>query len=89
MENAKIMRESLTKIGFRVFGGINAPYVWVTTGKGLKSWDLFDKILCEANVVCTPGSGFGPSGEGYLRFSSFASRENVIQAMSRLESIRL
>ncbi len=89
MENANIMRESLTKIGFRVFGGINAPYVWVTTGKGLKSWDLFDKILYEANVVCTPGSGFGPSGERYLRFSSFASRENVIQAMKRLEAIKL
>lgn len=89
MENAQIMRESLTKIGFNVFGGINAPYVWVTTGKKLKSWDLFDKILNDAHVVCTPGSGFGPSGEDYLRFSAFASRENVLQAMNRLEKIKL
>ena len=89
MENARIMRESLTKIGFSVFGGINAPYVWITSGKGQKSWDLFDIILDKAHVVCTPGSGFGPSGEGFLRFSSFASRENVIQAMKRLENIQL
>lgn len=89
MENAQIMRECLTKIGFKVFGGINAPYVWITAEKKLKSWDLFDKILNEAYVVCTPGSGFGPSGEGYLRFSAFASRENVSRAMDRLEKIKL
>jgi LL-diaminopimelate aminotransferase len=89
MENASIMRDSLSKIGFSVFGGINAPYVWVTAGNKIKSWDLFDKILHEAHVVCTPGSGFGPSGEGYLRFSSFAAKEEVINAMKRLEKIRL
>ncbi len=89
LENAHIMRESLMKIGFQVFGGVNAPYVWVTTGKGIKSWNLFDKILHEAHVVGTPGSGFGPSGEGYFRFSAFASRENVLQAMQRLEKLKL
>ncbi len=89
LENAHIMCESLMKIGFQVFGGVNAPYVWVTTGKGLKSWALFDKILHEAHVVGTPGSGFGPSGEGYFRFSAFASRENVLQAMQRLEKLKL
>lgn len=89
MENARIMRESLKKIGFKVYGGMNAPYVWITTGNGMKSWDLFDRILNEAYVVGTPGSGFGPSGEGYFRFSSFASRENVVEALKRLEKITL
>jgi LL-diaminopimelate aminotransferase len=84
MGNAKIMRESLHNLGFKVFGGINAPYVWANSGKGMTSWELFDKILNEANVVGTPGSGFGPSGEGYFRFSAFASRESVIEAMERI-----
>jgi LL-diaminopimelate aminotransferase len=89
MENARILRESLKHIGFKVYGGINAPYVWITTESGMKSWELFDKILNETHVVGTPGSGFGPSGEGYLRFSSFASRDHVIQAMKRLETFQL
>lgn len=88
MENAKIMRESIVNIGFEVYGGINAPYVWINSGKGLKSWDLFDKILKEAHIVGTPGAGFGPSGEGYFRFSAFASRENVIEAMDRLKDLK-
>jgi LL-diaminopimelate aminotransferase len=87
MSNAKFMRESLSKLGFKVYGGINAPYVWANSGKGMSSWDLFDKILNEANVVGTPGSGFGPSGEGYFRFSSFAARENVLEAMERLKKL--
>jgi LL-diaminopimelate aminotransferase len=87
MENAKVMRKSLSDIGFKVYGGINAPYVWANSGKGLSSWELFDKILNEANVVGTPGSGFGPSGEGYFRFSAFASRENVLEAMERLKKL--
>ena len=87
MENAKVMRKRLSDIGFKVFGGINAPYVWANSGKGISSWDLFDKILNEANVVGTPGSGFGPSGEGYFRFSAFASRENVLEAMERLKKL--
>jgi LL-diaminopimelate aminotransferase len=88
MNNAKIIRESLAKLGFIVYGGKNAPYVWVNSGRGIKSWDLFDKLLNEANVVGTPGSGFGPSGEGYFRFSSFASHENVISAMERLHRLK-
>jgi LL-diaminopimelate aminotransferase len=89
MNNTRIIREQLLKLGFKVYGGINAPYVWVKTKKNIDSWQLFDKLLIEANVVATPGSGFGPSGEGYLRFSAFALRENVIEAMDRIENIRL
>jgi LL-diaminopimelate aminotransferase len=71
-----------------VFGGINAPYVWVKTPDAMKSWDFFDKLLNEANVVGTPGSGFGPSGEGYFRFSAFADRDNVLEAMERLRNLK-
>jgi LL-diaminopimelate aminotransferase len=88
MNNARILRESLTLLGFRVFGGENAPYVWINSGHGIKSWDLFDKFLKEAHVVGTPGSGFGPSGEGYFRFSSFATIENVVNAMERLQDLK-
>ncbi|MBP7508918.1 MAG: LL-diaminopimelate aminotransferase [Prolixibacteraceae bacterium] len=84
LENARIMRESLAKAGYKVFGGVNAPYVWVKTKNNMKSWDFFDMLLNEINVVGTPGSGFGPSGEGYFRFSAFADRENVIEAMDRI-----
>jgi LL-diaminopimelate aminotransferase len=84
LENARIMIESLKSQGFTVFGGINAPYVWVKTKNGLTSWEFFDILLNEANVVGTPGSGFGPSGEGYFRFSAFAERANVLKAMERL-----
>lgn len=86
MENARIMRESLISMGFKVFGGINAPYVWIKLD-GTLSWDLFDKFLNEANIVGTPGSGFGPSGEGYFRFSAFASRDNVLEAMERIRKM--
>ncbi len=87
LENARIMRESLTALGFKVYGGENAPYVWVKTANGLSSWDFFDLLLHKANVVGTPGSGFGPSGEGYFRFSAFADREKVIDAMSRVKAV--
>jgi LL-diaminopimelate aminotransferase len=68
----------------QVYGGVNAPYVWVKTPNGLSSWDLFDKLLHQVNVVGTPGSGFGASGEGYFRISAFNSRENVEAAMQRI-----
>ena len=84
LENAKIIREKLTAAGLEVYGGINAPYVWVKTPNGLSSWDFFDKLLQNANVVGTPGSGFGAAGEGYFRISAFNSRENVNEAMSRI-----
>jgi LL-diaminopimelate aminotransferase len=87
MANAGIMRTKLTEAGFTVYGGINAPYVWVKTMNGMKSWDFFDKILHEANVVGTPGSGFGPAGEGFFRFSAFADRENVEEAMSNIQKL--
>lgn len=85
MENARIMKESLAAAGFEVFGGENAPYIWVKTKNGMKSWEFFDNLLNEANVVGTPGSGFGPAGEGYFRFSAFADRENVLEAMKRIK----
>jgi len=88
MNNAKTLHDNLTKMGFRVFGGINAPYVWFNSGRGLKSWELFDKLLHEAHVVGTPGSGFGPSGEGYFRFSSFATHEDVLKAIERLKNLK-
>jgi len=88
LENARIISESLKKSGFSVFGGVNAPYVWVKTPDNMKSWDFFDKLLNEANVVGTPGSGFGPSGEGYFRFSAFADRDNVLEAMERIKNLK-
>jgi LL-diaminopimelate aminotransferase len=89
MDNALIMRESFTSIGFTVFGGKNAPYVWIKAPGNMKSWEIFDKILNEANVVGTPGSGFGPSGEGYIRFSAFAGKESVVEAMERIRTLDL
>ncbi len=88
MNNARILRENLKDLGFQVYGGQNAPYVWVNSGRGIKSWDLFDKLLHEVHVVGTPGSGFGPSGEGYFRFSSFATYENVLKAIERLKELK-
>ncbi|MBF2027739.1 MAG: LL-diaminopimelate aminotransferase [Oscillatoriales cyanobacterium C42_A2020_001] len=84
MENARIIREQLTAAGIQVYGGVNAPYVWVKTPNGLSSWDFFDKLLHACNVVGTPGSGFGAAGEGYFRISAFNSRENVNEAMQRI-----
>lgn len=84
LENARIIREGLTKNGFAVYGGINSPYVWVKTPQGMNSWDYFDFLLKEKNIVTTPGAGFGISGEGYIRFSAFGSKENTIEAMKKL-----
>ncbi|MBK5202836.1 MAG: aminotransferase class I/II-fold pyridoxal phosphate-dependent enzyme, partial [Prolixibacteraceae bacterium] len=87
LENARIMRESLSLLGYEVYGGINAPYIWLKTKNNMKSWDFFDKLLNDANVVGTPGSGFGSRGEGYFRFSSFADRSQVIEAMDRIKRL--
>lgn len=84
LENAKIICDKLTAAGLQVYGGVNAPYVWVKTPAGLSSWDFFDKLLHNCNVVGTPGSGFGAAGEGYFRISAFNSRENVEEAMQRI-----
>jgi len=84
LENAKIICSQLQAAGLTIYGGVNAPYVWVQTPTGLSSWDFFDKLLQNCNVVGTPGSGFGAAGEGYFRISAFNSRENVNEAMKRI-----
>ena len=84
LENATIIRDQLTAAGIKVYGGVNAPYVWVQTPNQLSSWDFFDKLLQTCHVVGTPGSGFGAAGEGYFRISAFNSRENVEEAMGRI-----
>ena len=84
MENARIIREGLTDAGITCFGGVNAPYIWLETPAGMTSWDFFDKLLNECHVVGTPGSGFGPSGEGYFRLSAFGDRANVETAVQRI-----
>ena len=84
MENAQIIKSNLTSAGFEVFGAKNAPYAWIKTPKGMGSWDFFDFLLENANVVGTPGSGFGAAGEGYFRLSAFNSRANVEKAMQRI-----
>lgn len=86
MANAKIVRETLSAMGLKVYGGVNAPYVWVKTPGSLKSWEFFDKLLSECHIVVTPGSGFGAAGEGYFRISAFNSRANVEEAMQRIRT---
>jgi len=87
MGNAALLRTACTELGLKVFGGENAPYVWVACPAGLTSWDMFDKMLSEANVVITPGSGFGAAGEGYFRISAFNSRANVEEVCKRLKAL--
>lgn len=86
-ENSTIIRNGLKKANFKVFGGTNAPYIWINLPNNMKSWDFFDKLLYEAKVVGTPGIGFGPSGEGYFRLTAFASKEDTIEAMERIEKV--
>ena len=88
MDNAEIIKSNLTAAGFEVFGAVNAPYAWIKTPKGMSSWDFFDFLLEKANVVGTPGSGFGAAGEGYFRLSAFNSRENVEKAMERIVKLK-
>jgi LL-diaminopimelate aminotransferase len=87
MGNARILREAVAKIGLGVWGGENAPYIWVKTPHGMSSWEMFDRMLNEANVVITPGSGFGSAGEGYFRISAFNSRANVEEVAKRITTI--
>ena len=87
MNNAKIIKEGLQEAGYTVYGGINAPYVWLKVPNGLTSWEFFDKLLNEANVVGTPGVGFGPSGEGYFRLTAFGTKENTIEAIARIKKM--
>lgn len=87
MENARIIREELKKAGYTVSGGVNAPYIWLKTPENMTSWDFFDNLLENANVVGTPGSGFGPSGEGYFRLTAFGSHENTKEALERIKRL--
>ena len=83
LENAKIIKATLESLGYEVFGGVNAPYLWVRF-KGKKSWDVFQQFLEQHHIVTTPGAGFGPAGEGFVRFTAFGHRENILEAVSRL-----
>ena len=89
MNNAKIIKEGLKEAGFTVYGGVNAPYIWLKVPEGMKSWDFFDKLLEEINVVGTPGSGFGPHGEGYFRLTAFGTKENTIKAIERIKNWKI
>lgn len=89
MTNAGIIRDGLASIGLEVFGGVNAPYIWLKTPQGMDSWSFFDKLLSEANIVGTPGVGFGQSGQGYFRLTAFGSRENTEKAVERIRKLSL
>jgi LL-diaminopimelate aminotransferase len=88
LDNAGTLRRGAKKAGLKVFGGENAPYIWVRTPKGVTSWQAFDKILADTNVVITPGSGFGSRGEGYFRISAFNSRANAEEVARRLQELK-
>ena len=87
MENARIIREGLTASGYTAYGGVNAPYIWLKVPDGLSSWDFFDKLLNEVQVVGTPGSGFGASGEGFFRLTAFGTKENTLEALERIKKL--
>ncbi|MDE6159174.1 MAG: LL-diaminopimelate aminotransferase [Bacteroidaceae bacterium] len=87
MDNARLMREGFAKLGIEAHGGENAPYIWLKTPQGLSSWQFFDKLLTTANIVTTPGVGFGPSGEGYVRLTAFGRKEDCREAMERMCSV--
>lgn len=86
MENARIIKEGLEKAGYKVFGGVNSPYIWMKTPDNMKSWDYFDKLMKNANVVGTPGAGFGANGEGFFRLTGFGSREKTQEAIERIKT---
>jgi LL-diaminopimelate aminotransferase len=87
MSNAKLISETLASLGYRTYGGVNAPYIWLKTPHGLSSWEFFDQLLTKANVVTTPGAGFGPSGEGYVRLTAFGEPERVREALDRISRV--
>jgi LL-diaminopimelate aminotransferase len=89
LQNASIVRKSMSNIGLKVFGGVNSPYIWVKTPENMDSWEFFDLLLNEANVVGTPGVGFGPSGEGYFRLTAFNTLENTKEAMKRISKLAI
>ena len=85
MTNVTLMRNGFAELGIQVYGGENAPYLWMKTSDGSSSWEFFDQMLYEANVVVTPGVGFGPSGEGFVRLTAFGDQENCLEAMKRIK----
>ena len=85
--NARVIREGLSRAGLEVYGGVNAPYIWVKTPHDMGSWDFFDLLLRQAHVVTTPGAGFGPSGEGYIRVTAFGEAQQAVQAVERIQSV--
>ena len=85
MNNAKVIFNGLQDAGYTVSGGVNAPYIWLKTPDNMTSWEFFDHLLEDANVVGTPGSGFGPSGEGYFRLTAFGGYENTVEAIERIK----
>ena len=89
LNNASIVRKSMKDIGLNVYGGVNSPYIWVKTPENMDSWEFFDLLLKEANIVGTPGVGFGPSGEGYFRLTAFNTLENTIEAMNRISRLSI
>ncbi|MDR1368777.1 MAG: LL-diaminopimelate aminotransferase [Dysgonamonadaceae bacterium] len=86
MENARIIREGLESMGFETYGGVNAPYIWVKTPQDVSSWEFFDQLLNDHQIVCTPGVGFGQSGEGFVRMTAFGKREDTIEALRRIRN---
>ena len=89
MKNANRIRAGLESLGLSCWGGVNAPYIWVKTPCGMGSWDFFDHLLGQASLVCTPGAGFGPSGEGYVRFTAFGTDADTEEALGRMKSLSL
>lgn len=87
MDNSKMIKQNLQDAGYEVYGGVNAPYIWLRTPGGMTSWEFFDHLLSSAGVVGTPGSGFGPSGEGYFRLTAFGTHENTRKALERIKEI--
>jgi LL-diaminopimelate aminotransferase len=85
MENARLIREGLERVGLTVYGGVNSPYIWAKAPNNMPSWDFFDLLLDSCHVVVTPGAGFGPAGEGFVRVSSYGHRENVEKAIASIE----
>ena len=86
MQNSKIIKDGLESVGFIVYGGENSPYIWLKVPEKMSSWDFFDKLLEEVNIVGTPGSGFGPHGEGYFRLTAFGTKEDSIEAVERIRN---
>ena len=85
--NARVIKEGLEAAGFTVYGAVNSPYIWCETPEGMGSWEFFDKLLAEANIITTPGAGFGPSGEGYVRLTAFGDADDAVEAMERIKKL--